>query len=126
MEYDDILKILLANKDKSFVDRIINKDNYPVLTEDGETTKNIPKYKTYHTHLMSYVETDGKWDVFPTVLYDGNGQLTKYEPMEAYKHVRKSGNYISFDKEEDAENFTNNYKKVWEPPETKKKIIRGN
>lgn len=96
-------QILEANKDKTFVDRILNRDKYPRLDlGDGN----------YATHKMSYMQVGDKYHVFPTVLYDGK-QLKEYSPFDAYNNVRQTGNYIEFDTLEEADTFSRRYKAVW-------------
>ena len=62
---------------------------------------------------MAYGESEGKYFVYPTVLY-GNGQLTQLPDEQAYRQARETGNYIEFDNEEDADWFSKSYKKVWD------------
>ena len=102
-----IKKILDKNQDKSFVQRILKPDIFPRL--DLGNGK-------YATHKMSWGETNGKYVVFPTVLF-GNGNLKEYTPDEAFGHAMNSGNYIEFDNPEEADWFSKNYKKVWEKKE---------
>ena len=102
-DVEKILKILEGHSGKSFVQRILDPDQYPKLDlGDGKSA----------THLMSWGESDGKYLVFPTVLYD-NGRLQQYKPDDAFSTAISSGNYIEFDRKEDADWFSKNYKKVW-------------
>ena len=103
-ELGRLREILEKNKDKSFVKRILEKDNYPTLDLGNGN---------FATHMMSYAESDGKYYAYPTVLY-GGGKLTRYQPDEAFRHARETGNYIEFDNEQDADWFTKSYKKVWD------------
>jgi len=94
-------KILLANKDKNFVDRIINKDKYPVMDlGDG----------SYATHQMAWGDVDGKYYVFPTILYNGK---SLYKPDNPFQDAMKSGEFIEFSSPEEADWFSKNYKLVW-------------
>jgi hypothetical protein len=98
-----IMDTLLANKDKSFVDRIINRRKYPVLDlGNGQ----------YATHKMAWNESDGKYHVFPTVLYDGK-ELRQFSPDEAYNHAKSTGNFIEFNTPEEADYFSKRYKAFW-------------
>jgi hypothetical protein len=103
-ELSRINEILDKNKDKSFVKRILEPNNYPSVDVG---------YGKPSTHLMAYGEGDGKYFVYPTLLY-GEGKLTHLEDEPAYQHARKTGNYIEFDNEEDAAWFSKSYKKVWD------------
>lgn len=100
-----IQTILDANKDKNFVDRIVNKDNYPTLDlGDGN----------YATHQMAWGESDGKYLVFPTVVYDKNtNTLKKLQDKEAFDYAVKNNEFIEFDNQEDADQFSREYKSVW-------------
>jgi hypothetical protein len=99
------IKIILdSNKQKSFVDRILRPNLYPQLPLEGGMVG---------THKMSWVRAGEKYHVFPTILWDGK-ELKQYKPMDAYKHVKTTGNYIEFDTPEDADWFSRNYKRVWE------------
>ena len=103
-EYTKVVRILMGNSEKSFVKRILQPDAYPVIeNEDG----------TKSTHKMAYAEKDGKFVVYPTILYDGK-KLTEYAPDEALNQASKTGNMIEFDTEEEANWFSQQYKQVWE------------
>jgi hypothetical protein len=97
--------VLGANANKSFVQRIIKPKEYPSLSlKKGE----------HSTHLMAWSEVGGKYIAYPTILYS-DGKLKKYSPDEALTHVLETGNFIEFDKPEEAEWFSKNYKRAWEP-----------
>lgn len=106
-DYDEIMRVLNANADKSFVKRILNRDKYPVLDEGNGQ---------HATHKMAWGETDTpkgkKYVVFPTVLFDGK-KLADYGD-KAFGHAMKSGNYIEFDDPKQAEWFSKEYKKAWD------------
>jgi len=106
-EYDDVMRILQANANKSFVKRILNKDAYPTLDLDNGYSA---------THKMAWGETDTptgkKYVVYPTVLYDGK-QLVDYG-NKAFDAVMKTGNYIEFDDPKQADWFSRRYKAAWE------------
>jgi hypothetical protein len=100
----DILAILEKNKNKSFVQRILNPKKYPVKqNKDGSVS----------THLMSWTESDGKYYVYPTLLMTKDG-LKQYDPDEAWKHVKTTGNFIEFDLPQEADFFSKHYKDIWE------------
>ena len=102
-ELQKMRQILEANKDKSFVKRILNPDKYPRLDLGNGN---------YATHKMSWMQVGDKYHVFPTVLYDGK-QLKQYEPRDAYNQARETRNYIEFDTPEEADIFSRRYKAVW-------------
>ena len=102
MDNETILKVLNQNKGKIFIDRLLNRQNYPVINNPNGT---------YSTHKMAWGQAGNKYYVFPTILWDGQS-LREYTPQEAWKHVFDTGNYLEFDTPEEADFFTNNYKKV--------------
>lgn len=112
---DTIKKILENNKDKGFVKRILSPKDYPVLdNKDGSTS----------THSMSWSEVDGKYIVFPTVLYNDKGQLNRFDPNIALELSLDSGNFIEFDAPEKADFFSKEYKQAWEKPKKTKRTLR--
>jgi hypothetical protein len=114
MEVASIKKILNDNKDIQFVDRIINKDNYPVLNQgDG----------SYATHKMAWSGVDNGFIVYPTIFWDGS-RLIEYSPGDAVKHALNTGDYIKFNNAQTADQFSKEYKKVWSKnkPETQPAI----
>ena len=95
--------ILQANKDKSFVKRIFERSKYPTIkNNDG----------TFSTHKMAWGEADGKYYVFPTILFDGKG-LQQFEPQDAFKQTMKTNNFIEFKTSKEADWFSKNYKLIW-------------
>lgn len=102
-EYRRVMTILQQNANKGFVQRILKPDEYPTLDlGNGD----------YATHKMAWIEDNGKYRVFPTVLYDGKA-LTQYEPMDAYRRVQKTGNFIDFNSPDEADWFSQRYKAAW-------------
>lgn len=100
----DVVKILEANKNKTFVQRILHKDKYPTLpNKDGSIS----------THSMAWSEVDGKYIVYPTVLYGGGDKMRRFEDEEAVPLAMESGNYIEFDSPEQADWFSKEYKSYW-------------
>lgn len=104
LEY--ITNILTANKDKNFIDRVLNKDKYPVLQLDKNTIA---------THKMMWGESDGKYIVYPTIFLEGD-KLKQYEPKEAFWKAQDTNNFIEFDNPIEADFFSRNYKAVWGEP----------
>lgn len=105
-EYDDIMKILMNNSNKSFVKRILNPEQYPTLDlGNGQIA----------THKMAWGETEidnkNRYIVFPTVLYTGK-KLVDYGD-KAFNEVMKTGNYIEFDDPQTADWFSRRYKIIW-------------
>ena len=95
--------ILGSNKKLNFVDRIINKDKWPVITyRNGDIA----------THKMAWGEADGKAYAYPTIVYDGR-DLVELPEKKAFDYAMETGQFIEFDKPTDAAWFTQNYKKVW-------------
>src|SRR5688572_2782538 len=103
-EYQRLMMILKQNAGKTFVQRILRPNDFPTLDVGNG----------YHaTHRMTWGESDGKYVVYPTVLMEQGGGLKDYGPDEAWNHVKKTGNFMEFDKPEDAEWFTKRYKGAW-------------
>lgn len=101
-EYQHLMATLKRNSDKTFVQRILRPNDFPVL-DDGNGG--------IATHRMAWGEADGKYVAFPTVLYDGK-QLVDHG-KSAFDQVMKSGNYITFDSPHEAEWFSKRYKGAW-------------
>ena len=103
-ELSHISRILLENKSKRFVDRILRRSEYPTLDlGDGN----------YATHKMSWMEDGGKFRVFPTVVEDEKGGLMEMEPRKAYERALYSDDFIEFPSGEEADWFSKNYKMIW-------------
>lgn len=102
-EYSYLADVLIRNKEKNFVDRIINNTKYPSLDlGEGKSA----------THLMSWGTADGRAIVYPTVLYDGK-KLKQYDQKEAFGKAMDSGEFIEFKSEQEADWFSKNYKMFW-------------
>ena len=98
-------RILDANKERPFVDRVLNSQNYPKL--DAGQGKEA-------THRMAWGETDGKYMAYPTILYDKEtNELTERKGKEAFDAAYQSDNYIEFKTAEEADEFSRQYKSVW-------------
>ena len=88
------------NKNKKFVDRIINPENYPAPTlTDSQGRK--------QTHLMSAdLDQNNDWVVYPKIILENN----KYKRVNMEEAI-SSGNAINFGKNQDlAQGFSQNYK----------------
>ena len=99
------LEFLQKHSDKNFVQRLLNPHIYPVM-RDVLTPGDIG------THLMSSGEYGGKGIAYPEIIQDTEtGQLRRLGRREAMDHAVKTGEYLSFDTREEAEDFGTNYKK---------------
>ena len=95
--------ILDQNKDKDFVQRIMNPKESPVLdTGDGASA----------THNMKVEQQGGKYYAFPTIQRQGNGLVDKGK--NAFFDAMSSGEVIEFNTPGDADWFSKNYKNLWE------------
>ena len=95
-----LLELLLKYRDKDFINRIVNVNDFPILeNRDG----------TVSTHSMSYGEVDGKFYVFPKVVNEG-GKAMRLGPDTAWTRALTSGDFIEFDNEQDAADFSKEYK----------------
>ena len=99
-----IQEVLDANKDRNFVQRILEPKKYPyMLLPSGEKA----------THLMSWAEADGKYYVYPNIHFDGR-KLTDYGPKQGFDRAMETGEFIEFKSPQEADWFSQNYKKVWD------------
>ena len=106
-EYLKIMQILKKNKDKPFVNRILNPNINPRL-DMGQNS--------HATHLMSWADAGDKYRVFPRVQKVGQDgmQLKEYTSWQnAYKRATERKNYIDFDTSQEADAFTKTYKSAW-------------
>ena len=95
-----ILEILEANKDKDFVQRILNASDYPSLpNRDGSES----------THSMAWGESDGKFYVYPTVVYEED-EMMRLGPDTAFGRAIRTDDYIEFPTIEEAYEFSREYK----------------
>jgi len=105
-EQDRIKEVLGKHSDKPFVQRILDpKKHKPIKNADGSVS----------THKMAYAETDEGAIVFPTVVAGEDGKLVELPHDKAVEHAKKTGNAIQFPTVDEAEWFSMNYKKAWEP-----------
>jgi hypothetical protein len=94
--------ILEAHKNLNFVDRLYNKNKYPQI-DNGDGT--------YSTHKMSSSDNIA----YPTIVYI-NGKLQELDPESARNYALKTGEFIKFNNEQEADKFANNgYKKAFPP-----------
>ncbi len=106
-------QLLKQNKDKNFVQRILN----PKLSLEGWAGPG-----TSGTHAMSYSgDKDGGFYVYPEIIYDPKTDKLKYfgkkNRKAAFDHALKTGEFIRFDNEEEAEKFGSyGYKAAWGDP----------
>lgn len=100
-QYQQLMATLKANAGKTFVQRILRPNDFPVLEHDGGIA----------THRMAWGEAGGRYFAYPTVMYDGKS-LKDYGD-EAWDHAIKSGNYIEFPSANEADWFSRNYKGAW-------------
>jgi hypothetical protein len=102
---EGILKTLELYKDKEFVQRILNPNDYPVLDlGNGQ----------YGTHKMAYAEVDGKTIAYPNIVYDKDTEaLKELSSKDAIDYALKNKEFIEFKTPEEADFFTKNYKTLW-------------
>ena len=109
-----VMEILEKNKNLNFVQRILTPEKYPIITwkqdsrlKEGESA----------SHQMSWGQngSDDKateFYVYPNIVQEG-GHLNWLEPDAAHKYAVNKGERIVFNKREDAEWFSKNYKLIW-------------
>jgi GH24 family phage-related lysozyme (muramidase) len=119
-EPEEIASILEKHSDKNFVRRILDPENSPKLYRGKDDEGN----DVHSTHSMSWSSNaEGtKHYVYPTVVQREEGgeleDLGEFSP----DYARVTGEYIEFDTAEEADDFSKNYKKVWEKPSTRKLV----
>ncbi len=125
---------LLANKDKLFIDRMRNPENYPTIDDGSLDSKTVmgKQRRQVATHKIAHAEQDGKGFVFPTIIAkkDAMGKPylidleKKYRPLEKPKNsperskalglmmdeLKKEGQIIEVESPEKAALIANNYK----------------
>lgn len=103
-------ELLARNNSKRFVQRIMLPFKAPVAVDDED-----PKGKRVMTHKMAWGEADGKFYVYPTVMEDpeNKGALKNYGKA-AFDEAMRRRDFITFDKPEDADWFSKNYKSYWD------------
>jgi len=91
----NIDSVLNANRDKDFVKRLFEKDT-PSIKKGGQTM----------THFME--SSDGI--VYPRVVRTPKGEMKFLSSDKAYKYAQKTGEFIQFPNDEQAQYFGKNYK----------------
>ena len=104
MDNQKLMQVLMANKDKPFVRRILDRYAYPVLNnQDGSIS----------THSMASGEGDGRNFAYPTVVSDNQNGLKRLSNAMAFRNAMDTQNAIEFPSAADADWFARNYKNVW-------------
>jgi len=104
-EVQKLNRILNKNKDKNFIQRILNPFIFPNLDLGNNVSG---------THLMASGEFDNKFIVYPEIVQDKNtGKLIKLSSDEAFNYALQNKEYLEFSNSEEADWFAKNYKKVW-------------
>jgi len=94
-----LAELLEANKNKDFVQRIINPSNYPTMELGPDA---------YGTHKTSHVTEGNKAIVYPHIIHRA-GKLELLDRNSAYEYARKNNEYLEMTPAE-AEWFGKNYK----------------
>jgi len=102
MDQLKILDILNENKDLPFVMRIMNPGYPSLYNRDGSES----------THSMAFGEFNGKYIVYPTVVYDEE-VMSRLGPDTAFGRAIRMGDYIEFEEATDAYEFSREYKKLF-------------
>ena len=105
-------KILEANKDKNFVKRILDPTSWPDIKQ-GTAQDRFRKLKKgeYASQQMSWDGgPGGKSIVYPNIVHTPTGGMQWLKPDEAKKYAIKNKEFISFDKPQDADWFSQRYK----------------
>jgi len=90
--FKPVKELLIDNKDKEFVNRILN----PALNDTLKRDKSVASNETHR--MAAEVDEKGNWYVFPNVINKG-GTLTK--PKNPMKVALDNNEYISFGKDKD-------------------------
>lgn len=101
-----LLAEMAKNKDKNFVQRILNPNDYPSL----------PLGNNKHaTHLMAWGEADGNYYVYPTVIQDPKTKkLIHLDEGDAFDYAMKNNEYLKFKDALSAAMISKDYKKLWD------------
>jgi hypothetical protein len=85
----------------NFVQRYLKPSQFPQIKNDDGT---------YSTHRMSSADNI----VFPEIVQLEDGTLKHFKNWrEAYDHAMKTGEYIQFKTNEEADRFAKSYKERW-------------
>lgn len=104
-----LTRILVENRNKNFVQRMISPKDYPTIPTPKKYRD--PKVKgQVSTHLMTQMDNYA----YPLVQQDKDGKLIAFDDeREALRNAIKTGDYIKFSSPDEALWFTKNYKKLW-------------
>jgi hypothetical protein len=103
--------IVGKNTHLNFIDRIARPELYPTLQQGDET----------RTHYMAWDHINGQPAVYPTVIFDPTTmQLKQLSDKDAYTHALKNKEFLPFQSEEEADLFSQNYKRAWRPKQVTK------
>jgi len=120
-DYDRVAAIVEQHKDKEFVRRILTPHTSPHITSEQDDRL---KQGDVASHQMSWGQNAPgdqatEFYVYPEVVND-KGKLHWFKENEPYgeyenaaQYAEKTGERITFDKKEDAEWFSTNYKRLW-------------
>ena len=110
MNFENLKRTLLINRNKQFVKRILNRSMYaPLDLGEDDNGKRITA-----THRMEWgAGGKGQYYVYPTIAENHKGKLTQFSSEEAWQRAKVTGDYIRFDDREDADWFSKNYKQYW-------------
>lgn len=105
-----IMNLLQKYMDKNFVQRLFLPKLYPRMERPDLGPGN------FSTHLMSYGTAGNKYIVYPEIIYDQKtSQLKRLGGWEAQDYAIKNNEFIPFDTEEEAANFSQYYKSAFPP-----------
>lgn len=100
-----MLAIINQNRQKNFVQRLLRPQEFPVLDMGPGQ---------YGSHFMSSGSIDGKVMAYPEIVQlPGTNKLTRLSSKDAIEYALKSGEYIPFKNDKEAEWFGKNYKRLW-------------
>ena len=114
MSDEQLIALLMRNKDKNFINRALNPDIFPVI-RDKENKSQGPR--SVSTHSMADAEVDGKYISFPTVVQYEGGAIKRLPMEKAIDHAIKTNEFLEFPSQEEATWFSKNYKNIWKKKE---------
>ena len=91
--------LLETNKDKDFVQRIMNPGNYPTMELGPDE---------WGTHRIAYMTEGDKAIVYPEIIHK-DGKLQLLDTKAAYNYAKKNNEYLEMTPDE-ADWFGKNYK----------------
>jgi len=105
----NINQVLQDNSHLNFVQRILTPEKYPVMDRPDLGPG------SYSTHLMSWSTAGDKNIVYPEIIQDPKtNKLKMLTPDEAVNHAIKTGEYLNFKTPKEADEFSKNYKQIWD------------